>query len=381
MKYTHIIFALTFLLGTALMAQAQSGGPLQAQCDPDDIGPFQIGDRVIYEATVSGGTGSYSYEWRGTEGLSGSSNSTSIRYEKEGSKGGLVIVTSGDEQKTAQCGTIQVYEPPLRGYCEADVYIDEDSAEINWSVRAFGGVRDYEYDWNIPANDDDTRVTQTFEDPMDILGSHSVNIEITSGDPDDDREIDVNCNVTINTLDLLENRKNLSCDAPSDLVTDKELEWRVSVNSGDDVDIIWSGSEGIIVDPEKTNNRSALVTYLTPGLKSATASITSEELTGSITCRGLIADSNDPGLNGESSGDGCFIATAAYGTYMEDEVLLLRNFRDDTLRQSKLGNAFIDAYYTVSPPIADFIRDSEILKAGTRMALSPIVSLVGLIER
>ena len=35
---------------------------------------------------------------------------------------------------------------------------------------------------------------------------------------------------------------------------------------------------------------------------------------------------------------------------------------------------FVKAYYTISPPIAEFISESEPLKAVTRVALKPLVA-------
>jgi hypothetical protein len=49
----------------------------------------------------------------------------------------------------------------------------------------------------------------------------------------------------------------------------------------------------------------------------------------------------------------CFIATAAYGSALAPQVVTLRAFRDDRLRQSRLGRWMIDVYERCSPPLAD----------------------------
>ena len=69
----------------------------------------------------------------------------------------------------------------------------------------------------------------------------------------------------------------------------------------------------------------------------------------------------------------CFIATAAYGTPMEDEVLALRQFRDRYMLTNPVGKQLVDLYYKVSPPIANSIRDKEEARAVVRAILWPVV--------
>lgn len=68
----------------------------------------------------------------------------------------------------------------------------------------------------------------------------------------------------------------------------------------------------------------------------------------------------------------CFVATASYG-HDSGEVGLLCDFRDNVLLKSELGTAFVNAYYKLSPPIADFIAEHETLKAAVRLALKPVI--------
>lgn len=77
-----------------------------------------------------------------------------------------------------------------------------------------------------------------------------------------------------------------------------------------------------------------------------------------------------------SGGGGCFIATAAYGSYLHPQVQLLRNFRDDYLLTNAPGRAFVALYYRLSPPLADFIARHTVLRGITRLFLTPIVIAV-----
>ncbi|HUJ57086.1 MAG TPA: CFI-box-CTERM domain-containing protein [Kofleriaceae bacterium] len=72
----------------------------------------------------------------------------------------------------------------------------------------------------------------------------------------------------------------------------------------------------------------------------------------------------------------CFVATAAYGSRMANDVELLRRFRDQLLERSVLGELAVETYYTFSPPVAGVIGSSDVLREGARDLLAPIVARV-----
>lgn len=76
------------------------------------------------------------------------------------------------------------------------------------------------------------------------------------------------------------------------------------------------------------------------------------------------------------SSNHCFIATAAYGSYLHPQVQLLRNFRDEYLLTNAPGRAFVAFYYRHSPPLADFISRHSVLRGVTRLALTPVVAAI-----
>ena len=73
------------------------------------------------------------------------------------------------------------------------------------------------------------------------------------------------------------------------------------------------------------------------------------------------------------TGGGCFIATAAYGSYLASEVMVLRDFRDNYLLTNSIGKALVEFYYATSPSIADYIAERPILRGVIRICLTPIV--------
>jgi len=79
--------------------------------------------------------------------------------------------------------------------------------------------------------------------------------------------------------------------------------------------------------------------------------------------------------NFKATNSSCFIATAAYGTPMAEQIQILREFRDKYLLADPVGRTFVDFYYRVSPPIAEFITEHPSLKPIVRAGLMPAVAM------
>ena len=76
-------------------------------------------------------------------------------------------------------------------------------------------------------------------------------------------------------------------------------------------------------------------------------------------------------------GEGCFIATAVYGTPCTAELQILRKFRNEHLLKNTFGRLFVNVYYQVSPAIASLIEKHEIAKLLTRTVLiEPVLWII-----
>jgi M6 family metalloprotease-like protein len=136
---------------------------------------------------------------------------------------------------------------------------------------------------------------------------------------------------------------------------------------------------------------SACASSLTPG-ESCVITVTFIPATAGTMNAALSISSNDPqnptldvqltGTASRAAGSGgggsswCFIATAAYGSYLDPHVEALRKFRDQYLLTNAGGRTFVSLYYHFSPPIAEFISKHERLKMMTRWMLTPVVYAV-----
>ena len=143
---------------------------------------------------------------------------------------------------------------------------------------------------------------------------------------------------------------------------------------------------GIYVDSTSTNNDIYLNNFHdnttadsfvdcdandceTPGNPAPVPSCTEQETPSPPTPPG------DGNGNGGGGGGGCFIATAAYGSYLDSHVETLRNFRDSYMVTNPVGSALVSLYYKLSPPVADFIDEHPALKPIVRVGLMPAVAM------
>jgi hypothetical protein len=111
---------------------------------------------------------------------------------------------------------------------------------------------------------------------------------------------------------------------------------------------------------------------VTPALSASSIASTS----GGVTSGGGGGSSG-----GGGGGGGCFITTAAFGSPLAPEVVILREFRDRYLLTNLPGQVFVSLYYAWSPPIANLISKHESLKVLARSTLYPTIILSQVILR
>ncbi len=89
-------------------------------------------------------------------------------------------------------------------------------------------------------------------------------------------------------------------------------------------------------------------------------------------------------VESSGGGGGCLIATATFGSELSLQVQQLRELRDNTLLQTNSGSAFMTGfnqfYYSFSPTIADWERQNPVFKEVVKLAITPMISLLSLLN-
>ena len=72
--------------------------------------------------------------------------------------------------------------------------------------------------------------------------------------------------------------------------------------------------------------------------------------------------------------NGCYVATAVYGSYDCPQVWTLRRFRDYTLAETRRGRAFIKTYYAISPTLVKWFGHTNWFKRLWKKRLDKMVA-------
>lgn len=98
----------------------------------------------------------------------------------------------------------------------------------------------------------------------------------------------------------------------------------------------------------------------------------------------IIQSMQKPNSDQKSATGGCLIATATYGTEMAPQVQMLREIRDNSLLHTESGSTFMtlfnNFYYSFSPTIADYERENPLFKETVKLAITPMISTLSIME-
>lgn len=286
--------------------------PLSASCYPT-ASSASTGNTVTWTSSVSGGNGSYTYSWSGTDNLSGYSSSAAMPYYSSGIKTASVTVYSNGQSQTAYCnGSVNVYNntvytqpvyyssnyygnyAPLSAYCSPNTTSAPIGSPVLWSATMTGGNGSYNYSWS--GTDGIAGYNQNQQYLYNSPGVKTASVTITSGG----QTITEMCNGSVNiggyqvvpTQVISSSNSNsnggldIGCYAdPSTASVNQPITWGVEVTGGAaPYTYSWTGSDGLI-----GSQSSVIKYYSSSGSKSAIVTVTSADgKTGTRACTNTV---------------------------------------------------------------------------------------------
>ena len=216
-----VLFSLFAFVGQANTAFADCSNdcfyPLQGTCYAD---PSQanVGDIVTWYAGGTGGNGSYSYSWNGTDGLSGSSFITSKAYSSVGLKQGNITITSGNQSVTIFCSNaVTVSQPLLNVSCSANPTNINVGQSSNWTASVSGGNGSYSYSWSGSVSGSSQVVSQSYATSGTKFGI----VTVTSGN----QAVVRSCSNIVDVQDPLQTLSGSCTASPSLAQTGDTVTW------------------------------------------------------------------------------------------------------------------------------------------------------------
>ena len=184
-----------------------------------------------------------------------------------------------------------------------------------------------------------------------------------------DFEISVTTNFLISSHMFRADDMMIQFNVESGLEEGNLAEIFIPLDLFDDKFIILLDGEKISHEISKTN-RSSIITIEFYGKGEHVIDITASKYLGV-----WLEKSND---------GGCLIATAAFGSELAPQVQFLREIRDNTVLQTEYGSTFMAGfnqfYYSFSPAVADYERENPIFKEAVRVALTPLLTSLTLLQ-
>jgi len=279
--YGSVTDSVTINVGTA------NDTPMEVSCSADKTN-ITVGDSLVWNATVTGGSGSYTYEWSGD--MSGTNKIASKQYNVVGLKTAIVKVTSGSRTATASCmasvnatatSTPVTLPNPLQAICIATPSVVNIGANVIWSAVTSGGLDAKSYYW--PADRTLATSTTSFSKTYTTTGYKMTQLVVTSGSMIASNVclaevVDPNVVVVSTSTSAMQ----VSCSAtPTAPTVGSPVTWSASVSgsSTSTKTYSWEGTDNLI---SATSTFSK--TYTTTGAKAATVTVTAGGLTAVASC-------------------------------------------------------------------------------------------------
>jgi hypothetical protein len=319
---------------------------------------------VTWTAFVQGqsATGTPTFTWSGN-GVQGNTQNITVTYPTPGTYTASLQVTINGQTVTAQCGNVVITEPRLTGWCSVTATTNQQGYNLQFNVNTSniqGAQTTYQWTGTDGLAGTNRTASQTYTTP----GLKSATVTARAGN----QTLNLTCSANI-APQITASSTQIFVGSCFPAGAGMSINWNAyAIKDPFSYALNWSGSDGLSGLGEMIEKA-----YTTEGVKTGTVTVSGGGETHSFTCQATTASTT-------SSGGGCFIATAAFGSDLEKEVVTLRNFRDKELLTTKLGTKFVQTYYKVSPPIATYIAEHDTLRAMTRIALYPVVGAVKLFD-
>lgn len=161
---------------------------LTASCSASP-GSATVNQAIVYRASASGGTGSYSYSWSGV--CDGTNSTCSKSFDTTGIKTATVSVTSGAETVTRSCEA-GIGLPGLNVSCTASKDVADIGEEVTFNASVSGGGGAYQYSWSGACSGSSSACSSSF----DASGLKTATVTVISGD----KASSANCSFYANTV-------------------------------------------------------------------------------------------------------------------------------------------------------------------------------------
>jgi PKD repeat protein len=328
------------------------------------------------DSTDSSGSAILTYDWDFGDGNTDTGETTSHTYATASAYTVTLTVTndSGDidtEETTAEI--VVAPQPPIAGPLRPYSGLAGDSIAFDGSnsIDPDGG-NITAWDWDF--GDGNTGTGETPSHIYDTTGDYTVSLVVI----DEEGEQSTLVRTTATIVDAFQ-PPIADPGGPYEAASASQVTFDGSNSSdpdgGDIVTWNWDFGDGNTGTGETPSH-----SYANPGSYNISLQVIDDEgeksaielTTATIQTAANVGEDD----SGGGSDGACFIATAAYGSYMEPHVLSLRRFRDERLMPHRLGRQFVSLYYQYSPPVAQRIQDSPSLRLLTRLSLTPLVFAV-----